>query len=80
MWQSHLEIEHYSVSVKNELTVLIKALGLPPPRAQVSALFVPYTSSYTHESAFTLGYYVEYTRDTHVVKFGKFQRSVSLGV
>ena len=55
MWQSHLEIEHYSVSIKNELTVLIKTLGLPPRHAQVSALFVACTSSYNRESAFHLG-------------------------
>ena len=29
VWQSYVEIKHYSVSVKNELTVLIKGLGLP---------------------------------------------------
>ena len=60
MWQSHVLVECYSVWVKNEL--LIKALGASPHRVQVSALFVACMSSYTHESAFTLGHYIEYTR------------------
>jgi len=29
MWQSHVETEHYSISVKNEIIVLIKGLELP---------------------------------------------------
>jgi len=45
MWQSQVEIEHYSTSVKNELMILIKALGLPPRHMQVPALFVDSTSS-----------------------------------
>ena len=40
MWQSWIEVEHYSALVKNELTVLIKALGLLPHCVQMSALFI----------------------------------------
>jgi len=58
--------------------VLVKALGLSPHRVQVSAQFVACTSSYTHESSFTLGCYTEYARGT--VNFGKFYHSVSLVV
>ena len=62
MWQSRVENVHYSASVKNELTVLIKSLGLPLLRAQVPALFVACTSSYAYESPLTSGRYIEYTR------------------
>ena len=42
-------------SVKNELTVLIKSLGLPLLRAQVLVLFIASTSSYAHETPLTSG-------------------------
>ena len=58
VYMSPVEIEHYSVSVKNELRVLIKALGLLLRRVQVSALFVACMSSYGHKSAFILGRYI----------------------
>ena len=78
MWQSHVENKHCSASVKNELAVPIKAMGLPPHRAQVSALFVAGSSSYTRKSSFTLGHYIEYARSTvNAVKFSKLQCSVS---
>lgn len=64
MRQSHVENEHYSTLFQNELTVPIKALGLPPHRVRVLALFTACTSSYAHESAFTLGRYIEYTCGT----------------
>ena len=54
MWQSQVEIE-YSTSVKNELTVVIKFLGLPPFGVQVPVLFIASMISYTHVSTFTLG-------------------------
>ena len=59
MWQFQIEIENYSASVKDELTVLIKSLELPTC-AQVLVLFV----ASTHESAFTLGRYIEYACGT----------------
>jgi len=56
--QSWVEIEHYSISAKNELTVLIKALEFPRGSGKVSALFAASTSSYTHTRvAFTSGHY-----------------------
>ena len=61
MWQSRVENVHYSASVKNELTVLIKSLGLPLLRARVPALFVACTGSYAYESPLTSGRYIEYT-------------------
>jgi len=64
MWQSRVENVHYSASVKNELTVLIKSLGLPLLCAQVPALFVACTSSSAYESPLTSGCYIEYTRGT----------------
>jgi len=60
MWQSRLENIHYSASVKHELTVLIKSLGLPLLPAQVPALFVACTSSDAHGSPLTSGHYIEY--------------------
>ena len=56
MWQSRVEIEDYSVLVKNELEKLIEALGLPRRCAEVLALVVTCTSSYAHKSALTLGH------------------------
>ena len=64
MWQLWVENVPYSASVKNELTVLIKSLGLPLLRVQVPALYVASTSSYAHESPLTSGCYIEYTRGT----------------
>jgi len=64
MWQSRVENVHYSASVKNELTVLINALELPLLGAQVPALFVACTSSYTHGSPLTSGRYIEYACGT----------------
>ena len=64
MWQSRVENVHYSTSVKNDLTVLIKSLGLPLLRAQVPALSVACTSSYAHESPWTSGCYIDYARST----------------
>jgi len=57
MRQSRVQNVHYSASVKNELTLLIKSLGLPLLRAQVPVLFVACTSSYAHESPLTSGCY-----------------------
>ena len=68
MWLYWVEIKHYSALVKNELTVVIKALGLPPHHALVPALFGASTSRYTHESALISGHYTEYVHsrvDTH---------------
>ena len=56
MWQSQVEIKQCSASVKNELTVVIKFLGLPPFGRPVPVLFIASTISYAHESAFTSGY------------------------
>ena len=64
MWQSWVENVRYSASVKNELTVLIKSLGLPLLHAQVPALFVASTSSYSHESPLTSGHHIKYARGT----------------
>ena len=64
IWQSQVEIEQYSTSVKIELTVVINFLGLPPFGSQVPVLFIASTISYTHESAFTSGCYTEYARST----------------
>ena len=51
-WQSHVEIEHYSVSVKNELEVPIKGLGLPHIMCKCQHYLVvlrglPYSSLFT---------------------------------
>ena len=64
-------------SVKNELTVLIKSLGLPLLHAQVPALFVASTSSYSHESPLTSGHHIKYARGTvdtpwNVARFNAF--------
>jgi len=64
MWQSSIEIEHYSASVKNEFTALIKVLRLPLRRVQVSAIFIASMSSYAHESAFTSIPYIRYRKHT----------------
>ena len=72
MWQSWVENVHYSTSVKNELTVLIKSLGLPLLRAQVPVLFAACTSSYANESPLTSGHYIECARGT--VDIGKIWR------
>lgn len=49
MWQSSIEIKHYSASVKNEFTALIKVLRLPLHHVQVSVIFIASMSSYAHE-------------------------------
>jgi len=64
MWQSRVENVHYSASVKNELTVLIKSLRLPLLRAQVPVLFVASMGSYAHECPLTSGCYTEYACGT----------------
>ena len=51
-----VQIDDYSALVKNELVMLMDALGLPQHCADVLALIVASTSSYTHESALTLGH------------------------
>ena len=40
MWQSRVEIEDYSALAKNELVMLIEALGRPQLFAEVLALIV----------------------------------------
>ena len=64
VWQSWLENVHYSALVKNELTVLIKSLGLLTLCVRVPVLYVASTSSYAHESPLTSGRYIEYTHST----------------
>ena len=64
MWQSRVEIEDYSALAKNELVMLIEALGRPQLFAEVLALIVAWTSSYAHESAVTSGVYTVYARGT----------------
>jgi len=44
MWLYWVEIKHYSALVKNELTVVIKALGFPLHHALVPTLFGASTS------------------------------------
>ena len=61
MWQSRVEIEHYSASVKNELTVLIKALRLPPHRVQVPAHLL-IVRVVRPQKCFDLRCCIEYTR------------------
>ena len=71
--------QQYSASVKNELAVLIKALGLPPHHGQESALFVASTStcSSSHKSAYTSGHYIEFIH-TVLETHGRIQHSVFL--
>ena len=64
LWQSRVEIEDYSALAKNELVMLIEALGRPQLFAEVLALIVTSTSSYAHESAVTSGVYTVYARGT----------------
>jgi len=59
MWPYWVEIKHYSALVKNELTVVIKALGLPLHHVLLPALFGASTSRYTYKSALISGHYTE---------------------
>ena len=53
-----VQIEHYSTSVKNELTVQIMFLGLPTLCAQVPAPFVASTSTDKIQAMDSAGWYL----------------------